>query len=110
MSTYTPDVWVVIRITNSDGEVVDKVLAGWSGSYLGGASWKLNSGITKVVEKENHYVVSGYSGSDYICHKGAERLSAYTADILAGFVETSKDHATIKVVPIETVLKEQALQ
>lgn len=66
---YTPDSWVVIRMTNKD-EVIYKVLAGWSGSYLYGDSWRLNSGIT-----EARYDVAsdvwkfiGSSGSVYRCN------------------------------------------
>ena len=48
----TPDSWVVLKITAETG-VIYKVLAGWSGGYLDGDSWRLNSGINIVFERED---------------------------------------------------------
>lgn len=44
---HKPDSWVVIRMTYKE-QVIYKVLGGWSGSYINGNSWRLNSGIEKV--------------------------------------------------------------
>ena len=41
---YTPDNWVIIEI-KSEAKPFYKVLAGWSGGYGGGGSWRMNSGI-----------------------------------------------------------------
>ena len=65
---YTPDNWVVIKL--DDG--VDphyRVLAGWSGGYLDGDRWRINSGITKVEEDEHYFYFYGSSGSCYQCRK-----------------------------------------
>lgn len=67
MSVYVPDKWVVLRIAYKD-KVVDKVLAGWQGGYLGGDAWQLNSGIVKVVEHNDRFEFHGYSGSLYVCY------------------------------------------
>jgi hypothetical protein len=67
MTNYYPDNWVVLRIKAE--QPFYKVLAGWSGSYLHGSSWKINSGITHVVEEENAYLFYGHSGSCYVCGK-----------------------------------------
>jgi hypothetical protein len=69
MSEYCPDNWVVIKIYGSP--IHYKVLAGWSGGYLSGSSWKLNSGVTKVEESGDYYLFHGSSGSVYKCHKEA---------------------------------------
>ena len=55
---YTPDNWVVLKITNTKRsgntgygrteQVLYKVLAGWGGGYLDGDSWRMNSGINLV--------------------------------------------------------------
>ena len=66
MSEYTPDNWVILKIVN-DSKILYKVLGGWSGGYLDGDSWRLNSGITHVEEKPHHYEFHGYSGSVYRC-------------------------------------------
>ena len=103
MSTYTPDHWVVLKISNG-GHSVYKVLAGWGGSYLYGASWKLNSGCTKAEKDGDYFNFSGYSGSVYSCHKNAYGLSGYTAQILANFQEQVKDQpgSSIEVMPEDT--------
>lgn len=72
MSYYTPDNWVVIHIKGDNPHY--RVLAGWSGGYTQGDSWKLNSGITKVIEEDDYYLFIGSSGSTYACHKDAYGL------------------------------------
>ena len=42
MSVYQPDNWIIVELPNNTGY---KILAGWSGGYLHGNSWRLNSGI-----------------------------------------------------------------
>lgn len=79
---YQPDRWVVIRLNPGTQDELYKVLAGWGGSYLYGASWKMNSGITKVEEDESFYYFHGYSGSVYQCHKDAYGVTNLTASVL----------------------------
>ena len=67
MSDYYPDNWVVLKINVPDIPPTYKVLAGWSGGYLDGDSWRMNSGITNVEEKPHHYEFHGRSGSVYCC-------------------------------------------
>ena len=81
MSDYTPDRWVVVRIFTPEHGQVYKLLAGWSGSYLHGQSWKLNSGITKVEDDGDYLLFSGYSGSVYRCHKKGYGLNGITIGI-----------------------------
>ena len=67
MEKYTPDHWVVLPLEWPGRPVIYKVLAGWSGSYLYGSSWKLNSGIVKATQPEpGLYEFEGYSGSVYV--------------------------------------------
>jgi len=100
---YRPDSWVMLKLT-CEGEDVYKILAGWSGSYLDGASWKLNSGITKIEEEGQCYLFHGYSGSVYRCHKSSYRLSVHTAGILASFQRKIKEqeNVSIEMLPEET--------
>ena len=67
MSEYKPDNWVVLKIMQPDQDTLYKVLGGWSGGYLDGDSWRLNSGITKVVYREKYVDFYGSSGSVYQC-------------------------------------------
>lgn len=86
MKIYTPDRWVVLRL--SDGlESSHKLFAGWYGNFTDGASWKLNSGITSVTKKGDWIDFEGYTGSVYRCNIAAEGLSTYMQAILTGWRE-----------------------
>ena len=81
---YEPDNWVVIKINGKDPHY--RVLAGWSGGYLQGSNWRMNSGITKVEEDDKAYYFSGSSGSTYRCGKqsyGLRMNNAYVWDDLS---------------------------
>ena len=81
--TYYPEAYRWLAITQSDNSVVIKVFASWTGSYLYGDSWKLNSGCLRIEENEDELVVHGYSGSVYILNKYNQgRLTSFTASIL----------------------------
>jgi hypothetical protein len=80
MSEYTPDNWVMIKLAGPEGPKY-KVLAGWSGGYLDGDSWRLNSGVTAVHEDEAFYYFYGSSGSCYRCSKDSYTLRMNNAHI-----------------------------
>jgi hypothetical protein len=82
MSTYTPDKWVIVRITSKEHPPIDKVIGSWYGNFTGGDSWRMNSGISTVVENEDSYDIIGYSGSVYYCKKGCAGMSAYTEMVM----------------------------
>lgn len=65
-NTYVPDNWVIIKVTGDDPHY--KVLAGWSGGYTQGTSWRMNSGITDHNLEGDHWYFYGSSGSVYKCH------------------------------------------
>lgn len=99
MSTYTPDSWVIVKIQYEKYETIYKVLAGWSGSYLYGASWKLSSGIVAFEDKGEYYESLQDSGSTYILYKSSERMSAIMASTFASFEEQLKGiNGTIEVI------------
>ena len=109
MSTYTPDAWIVVKCsfpeeTNEEDQEVYKILAGWYGGFARGDSWKLNSGITKIVEEEKHYIVSGYSGSIYICNKGVETTTGLTQSMLLSFQSQLEGHGTMEKVNMIDIL------
>lgn len=79
---YTPDGWTFLKIQVEGCDPRIKVFASWSGGYLNGDSWRINSGCTKIDEKENEYVVSGYSGSQYILNKMANQITSYNKGVL----------------------------
>jgi hypothetical protein len=92
MSDYTPDNWVILKI-DYDGEIIYKVLAGWSGGYLDGDAWRMNSGITSVEKQAYLYGFYGQSGSVYWCHQGTYRLTM----AIAGVYNQLKEHFGDKV-------------
>jgi len=76
---YTPDNWVKIKLPDINEH---KIVAGWSGGYLDGDSWKINSGIKKEEEHEDYIDYIGYSGSIYRCYKGREKISIAIVNVL----------------------------
>ena len=82
MSEYYPDNWVVLKIKQGKLDSgLYKVLGGWSGGYLDGDSWRMNSGISKVTENGDYLKFWGYSGSCYVCHKDTYRLTMANAGV-----------------------------
>jgi hypothetical protein len=87
MSDYNPDKWVVVRITGKDTPPVHKVFACWYGGWAGADSWKLNSGITKVILEGNSFFFEGSSGSVYECHKNSYGTNMYGQGILNNLID-----------------------
>jgi len=79
---YQPDNWVIIRVDSPTYGVFFKLVSGWSGSYLNGNSYRVNSGITKIVLDNGYYYVYGHSGSVYKCHKESECIRMNIAGVL----------------------------
>lgn len=87
MTIYDPDVWVVVKISNTLADkptVIYKILAGWYGGFANPDRWQLNSGIVKIVE-DGLYIVHGYSGSIYRCPKDCERTNMLTQSMFESF-------------------------
>jgi len=83
---YTPDKWVVVKLTKNS-KTIFKVLAGWSGSYLDGQSWRMNSGISKIETTDNHYLFYGHSGSVYKCSKNGYGTNNIMNGIISQLLE-----------------------
>jgi hypothetical protein len=93
---YCPDKWVILRMTNKK-EIVYKVLAGWSGGYLYGQSWKLNSGITKIEDEVTYYLFHGYTTSVYKCFKTSYGLNSITIGVLESFMKQAEGIEGVKI-------------
>ena len=105
MDLYVPDYWQVVRITSTEGKVLYKVFAIWVGGYVEGDSWKLNSGIKKVVKEDDYIFFTGYSGSVYRClnEEHVYRTTAYTHGALESMIKKADlIGAKIEVVPFDT--------
>ena len=96
MAEYTPDSWVVIKMTHKD-QIIYKVLGGWSGSYVDGSSWRLNSGITKAEYDISNDVwrFHGSSGSVYIVDPDNYGVRMATADIWNTMKTTYPDNVEL---------------
>jgi hypothetical protein len=100
MSEYSPDRWQVVSLVNEEGERIDKVFGSWYGGYGGSDSWKLSSGITKVVEHDKYYEVHNVSGSIYECYKGSEGMSMYAYGIFKRF-EAKQEEGKYTITKID---------
>jgi len=105
-SIYTPDNWQLVHVIPKDTNHKSyyRILAGWSGSYMYGSSWKLSSGCEQVFDLGDSWKVPQSSGSVYVLRKTSEYSSMATAGVLENIVQSS--HAELNVVTIKTVLKE----
>ena len=65
-----PHYWVVVKVTNGH-DVHYRLFGTWSGGYLHGDNWRLNSGITEVTRDGDYYYFHGASGSCYKCFVNA---------------------------------------
>ena len=102
MSDYTPDKWVIIKITTPK-ETLYKVFASYYGGYAGSDSWKMNSGITHAALANDLWEFSGYSGSVYSCHKDAYGTNGYSGSVLQRFIDTAPEQdARIEIMPEST--------
>ena len=103
MSDYTPDKWVVVKITSDKNPPVHKVFACWYGGWAGSDSWKLNSGITKATLEGFVYSFEGSSGSVYDCHKDCYGTNGYGSSVLNQMIaNASKNGITIEILPEDT--------
>lgn len=92
MSNYVPDHWQIVYLASPEMAPVYKVFTTWSGGYVWGDEWRLNSGIEKIEDKGDSYDVHGASGSVYKLRKGREGMSGYGQGVLTrlrGQIEAS---------------------
>lgn len=87
--SYIPDNWVVIKMNGDDPHY--RILAGWSGGYATGDSWRMNSGIVHVDETETSFIFYGASGSAYDCRKTCYCLRKNNAYIWTALQEKHGD-------------------
>lgn len=98
MSEYNPDKWVIVKFKR-DQETWHKVLGSWYGGYLDGDSWRLSSGLERIEEDGEFYLMHNFSGSVYRCHKKMEGMHMTSA----GIFETIKEEGTKNGVEIDII-------
>ena len=106
MKLYSPDSWQVIKVTlkTPDNPVHYRILAGWTGSFTYGSSWKLSSGIESVVDQGDTWKVPQSSGSVYMLSKHQEHMSVATMGVLESVQQRSTD-ITLEVVDFSSILE-----
>jgi hypothetical protein len=103
MNTYIPDRWEIVN-AKLDELNLNKVLGSWYGGFANGDSWRLSSGITDIIENDNHYEIHNESGSVYICYKKSQGMSAYTAQVYLDFKEKLKEQGGIvEIIDIKDI-------
>ena len=94
-----PDLWCILKIksikstkdakSNISINPHYRVFGSWSGDFLKGDSWKMNSGIIKIEEDDMFYYFYGESGSCYKCYKSAYGVTTYGYSIIKGWLDAS---------------------
>lgn len=95
MTTYTPDRWVITKLQKVGEEPYYRILAGWYGGFTTGDSWKLSSGVEKVVEQEKYYEFFQASGSIYICYKNSRGMSMYMMSVFGSLKESGETNGIL---------------
>lgn len=101
MTEYKPDNWVIVKIEGDDPHY--RVLGGWSGGYLYGSNWRMNSGIVGYEYDGDYWYFKGSSGSVYKCYVDSYGLRMN----IAGIWETLKyRHGDkVSIVPDQAWIK-----
>jgi hypothetical protein len=100
---YIPDKWLVVKIEGEKFPLTYKVFACWYGGYSNGDSWKLNSGITKVIKEDDCYLFEGYSGSVYSCGEKRYGATIYGHGVLQDIINKSKEAGVnVEIMPEDT--------
>lgn len=104
-SLYQPDSWQLVHVIPKDTSAAYyRILAGWSGSYMYGSSWKLSSGCEQVFDLGDSWKVPQSSGSVYILRKTSEHPSLATAGVLESIVQSNHDE--FNIVMMKDTLKD----
>ena len=93
--SITPDSWVIVEYNGS--HQFQKILAGWSGSYLYGDSWRMSSPIRELNIKVNQdfFTATTDSGSTYQLFKSRQGLRMSNAGIYNELKEKYGDSVEI---------------
>ncbi len=105
-SRYKPDSWELVHVIPKDTSAdYYRILAGWSGSYMYGNSWKLSSGCEQVLDEGNSWRVPQSSGSVYILRKNSEHTSLAVTGVLQSIIQSNPE-TKIEIVKMENILGE----
>lgn len=105
VTRYSPDRWVLVKISSEGTFLHYRVLGIWQGGYTQGDSWRLNSGIDlkSTADLGEAYEFTGASGSIYACRKTAEGATPYMLFVLHLMMKSSPG-LELELVPVEEIL------
>ena len=107
MNQNNPDVWVIVELSGTKVETrYHRVLAGWYGGFAGSDSWRIGSGITRIVDKDTYWEIHNTSGSIYNCHKQVERFSGYTQNVYRSYCDENTEKLAMNHVALESILEQ----
>jgi hypothetical protein len=86
-----PDRWLLVRVNGTNPHW--RIFATWGGGYTYGESWRLNSGVASVEEKDEWFDFIGHSGSVYRCSKTGYGVTLYGMGVLTDLIEKSAGKA-----------------
>jgi hypothetical protein len=99
MTDYYPNKFLLVEIELPDEKVM-KVFGSWSGGYLDGDSWRMNSGIENVRVEDGMYHFNGYTGSTYVCAPDSYGAHVYGQSIINTLIEKAS-------VPVRLLTEEE---
>ena len=82
--------WIIVKVEYEE-DTFYKVIASVGGGLN---DWRINSGITKVLDKGEYYEVFGCTGSSYICEKDSEKVDNTITNVL----DRLKSHAVVVTI------------
>lgn len=94
---YRPHKWLMLKIQNK-GKTHYRIFGSWSGNFLSGDEWRMNSGIVSCREFSDYvdyFVFEGSSGSEYLCVKDMYGANAYGWGVANQYVEQSDGKLTL---------------
>ena len=107
---HTPDKWVILKFKREDGTFF-KVLGSWYGGYLNGDSWRLSSGLERIEEDGDTYLMHNFSGSVYKVHKKTNGMSMLAASIFeTAKTEGAENNVEVSIVTVEEFNAENKLE
>lgn len=105
---YTADKYEILKITPDGQESHYRLFTSNGGGYVDGDSWRMNSGITSIIEDPDGMLhVRGNSGSEYVVNKDMRGSTAYTSSILSQMIEQAhKHHMQVEIITLDQYREE----
>lgn len=107
IKVYTPDKWVIVKVTKEGSPTHCKVLCEWGGSFTYGSSCKLSSPIVGVSidnsTKAKTITFKTLTGSSYVVTDYMQMLGFTTSGVLNQMQELDEG-GQVEVVPYQDII------